>query len=130
MVLRRALVVLALAASAGQAALVGKDHVPRASSGCGKQSPVALGETTVRHLHVAGNKRLYRLRVPASYDSSKPLPLVISHHGWTCSAQEDERDGGLSGPAESEGFVVAYVQVCAYYKRSGASGPVFVLFFG
>jgi hypothetical protein len=28
----------------------------------------------------------------------------------TCSASEDERDGGLSGPAETEGFIVAYVQ--------------------
>ena len=81
MMLRRC-VAIALVASLGSAALVTKDYAATKSKGCGKKSPVKQGETTVRHINVAGLDRLYRLRVPASYDPKTPMPVVISHHGW------------------------------------------------
>ena len=80
-----------------------------ASGGCGSTPPVSTGVTTERTIQVAGLTRSYRLRVPASYDENVPLPLVVSHHGWTCSASEDEHDGGMSLVAEKDGVIVAYL---------------------
>lgn len=82
----------------------------RGSQGCGKSPPVATGRTVVRHVEVEGLRRLYRLHIPASYDASKPTPLILSHGGWTVSAEEDEHDSGLSELAEEAGYVVAYAQ--------------------
>jgi hypothetical protein len=61
------------------------------------------------------------LHVPKSYDSSKPTPLIISHHGWGESADEDEKGGGLSIQSDSHGFIVAYLQGWADNPNKG--GP-------
>eukprot|EP00658_Telonema_sp_P-2_P000971 TRINITY_DN10356_c0_g1_i1.p1 TRINITY_DN10356_c0_g1~~TRINITY_DN10356_c0_g1_i1.p1 ORF type:complete len:353 (+),score=52.34 TRINITY_DN10356_c0_g1_i1:182-1240(+) len=84
--------------------------VPRAGSpGCGLAPPVRTGATTARSMVVDGHNRTYRLRVPSSYQRGVPLPVIVSHHGWTCSATEDEEASGLSVQAEQSGFVVAYL---------------------
>lgn len=48
------------------------------SAGCGK--PAAPGVTNVT-LSVGGRERRYLLSVPAGYDPTKPLPLVVGLHG-------------------------------------------------
>lgn len=80
------------------------------SGGCGKASPVPQGRTATRYIEVDGLRRLYLLRVPRSYDASRPTPLILSHGGWTVTAEEDETDSGLSDLAEEENYIVAYPQ--------------------
>jgi polyhydroxybutyrate depolymerase len=56
----------------------------------------------------SGVERTYLLHVPASYDPSKPTPLVISLHGaglWG-AAQKDM--SGWNAVSDAEGFIVVY----------------------
>lgn len=55
-----------------------------------------------------GMERTYEFYVPASYDGSRPVPLLFSFHGtgWTGKMQRDlDRFTDL---AEKEGFIVVY----------------------
>ncbi|KAH8063728.1 hypothetical protein JL722_2914 [Aureococcus anophagefferens] len=90
------------------------------AQGCGKSPPVATGRTVVRHVEVEGAAPL-PVAHPASYDASKPTPLILSHGGWTVSAEEDEHDSGLSELAEEAGYVVAYAQGWADNPHPAAS---------
>eukprot|EP00941_MAST-03F_sp_MAST-3F-sp1_P002309 g2309.t1 len=80
------------------------------SQGCGSEPPVAIGKTTKQYITVDNIKREYLIHLPASYKKNQPLPLILSHHGWTCSPEEDEKDSGLSIVAEEEGFAVVYMR--------------------
>ena len=56
----------------------------------------------------SGVKREYLLHVPASYDRSKPTPLVISMHGaalWPAAQMETSQWNEV---AERQGFIVVY----------------------
>lgn len=56
----------------------------------------------------SGQTRDYLLHVPASYDGSKPVPLMISLHGaglWG-AAQKDISQ--WNAVADREGFIVVY----------------------
>jgi polyhydroxybutyrate depolymerase len=56
----------------------------------------------------SNQKREYYLHVPASYDRSKPAPLVISLHGggaWPASQMNTSRWNQL---ADTQGFIVVY----------------------
>jgi polyhydroxybutyrate depolymerase len=63
----------------------------------------------VRHeIAVDGSPRSYLLYVPASYDPGKPVPLVISIHGfadWPAHQMEMTRWNDL---ADRDGFLVVY----------------------
>jgi polyhydroxybutyrate depolymerase len=62
--------------------------------------------------------------VPASYDTSQPLPLVISLHGFASKPEGQERTTGWNVLAEQEGFVVASPQGTGFPLRWNAD-PVF-----
>ena len=68
------------------------------------------GATTVQHMRVAGIMRTYRLHLPAHFDSSRRVPLVIILHGHGESAENFERYTGMSDKADTEGFIVVYPQ--------------------
>jgi polyhydroxybutyrate depolymerase len=53
-----------------------------------------------------GLRRTYALHVPASYDGTRPYPLLVAFHGATGSSAFAER-AGLARAAEAKGFVVA-----------------------
>lgn len=46
---------------------------------------------------VAGVSGMYRLRIPASYDKTKPAGIVYAFAGWGNSASSNERYMGLNG---------------------------------
>lgn len=52
--------------------------------------------------------RSYWLYVPASYDSSKPVPAVVMLHGCTQDANDIARGSRLNEHAERQGFLVVY----------------------
>ena len=57
-----------------------------------------------------GRNREYHLHVPASYDGTKPFPLVIVLHGGGGNARQIERFTGFSKLADREGFLAVYPQ--------------------
>ena len=53
-----------------------------------------------------GGARVARLRVPASYDASRPMPLVMLLHGYTSTSRAQDAYFGLSQRAEIDGFLL------------------------
>lgn len=80
---------------------------------------VQKGRTVERSFAFGGRERCYLLRVPASYDGKKPLPLILAFHGGYGTAEGEERLTGLSALGEKKGFIVAYPQGIA---RSWSDG--------
>lgn len=56
----------------------------------------------------SGRKRTYLLYVPATYDSAKPTPLVISLHGAAVWPAQQMNLTGWNRLADAHGFIVAY----------------------
>jgi polyhydroxybutyrate depolymerase len=56
---------------------------------------------------VVGGDRPVTVRVPASYDASRPAPLLILLHGYTGSGDQIDADFGLAEAAQQHGFVYA-----------------------
>ncbi len=74
-------------------------------------SPLSGGQLSRRSsssLISNGVKRTYLLYVPASYEPTKPTPLVISLHGFKDYPTRQMRKSGWNALAEKEGFIVVY----------------------
>lgn len=54
--------------------------------------------------------RTYKLHIPACYDKSKPMPLVIILHGGAASAEQMQKltNNGFNTLSEKEGFIAVY----------------------
>lgn len=66
------------------------------------------GYTTIEH---NGRTREYILHLPASYDSSDPVPMIINFHGYGgCASDHAINVGDLNSLADNENFIVAYPQ--------------------
>ena len=61
-----------------------------------------------RTITVGGRERYYQLHVPASYNKSKPLPLVMNFHGGAGNPMQQRRDTDMDKVADQHGFIVAY----------------------
>lgn len=72
-------------------------------------SPVADGltEESMRH---DGERREYLRYVPAGYDGSAALPVVINLHGFGGTAQDQLRTSDMRALADSESFFLIYPQ--------------------
>lgn len=70
------------------------DRPPR--TGCGSASPVEPGVTTSRTVLSGGRTREYLVHVPEDYHPDRPLPVVLSFHGHTRSAEYQEALTGFS----------------------------------
>ncbi|KAF0178631.1 MAG: polyhydroxybutyrate depolymerase [Nitrospirae bacterium] len=55
-----------------------------------------------------GNSRKYLLHIPASYNASRPTPLVLFLHGGGGHMEQAAADYGWREKADREGFVVAF----------------------
>jgi polyhydroxybutyrate depolymerase len=60
------------------------------------------------YLQVGNLKRAYDLHVPSSYNSQKPIPLVLAFHGVGADGKGMAKMTGLSQLAEQSGFIVVY----------------------
>ncbi|MEC7985065.1 MAG: PHB depolymerase family esterase [Myxococcota bacterium] len=71
--------------------------------------------------------REYVLHVPASYDGTTPIPLMINFHGFGgCASQYADNVGdfyGLNALADSENFIVAYPQGVTRAKGAAEWDP-------
>lgn len=59
-------------------------------------------------LNFDGMDRTYILHVPASYDGSQAVPLVLDFHGGGGNANTQMRTSNFSALADEKGFIVAY----------------------
>jgi polyhydroxybutyrate depolymerase len=72
-------------------------------------APLQAGDYT-QTLTVGADTRSYLLHVPANYDGSTPLPLVLIFHGGGGTAQAMVHSTQMSAKADLENFIVAYTQ--------------------
>ena len=84
------------------------DAASDVTSSCGL-SQVPPGTSTFE-VSSSGEQRTARLIVPASYDASKHVPLVIVMHGYTQTAEAIENISEMTPLAEQHGFVLVYPQ--------------------
>jgi polyhydroxybutyrate depolymerase len=66
--------------------------------------PVTAGATPAK----ATADRPYGLKVPAGYDGSRPVPLVVLLHGYTSNGATQAGYFGLPAEADKAGFLLAY----------------------
>ena len=59
----------------------------------------------VHEMEYDGLTRSYRLHLPADYDGSTPLPLILGLHGGTGTARHFERTSGLADLVDEFGFI-------------------------
>lgn len=76
-------------------------------SACGSSSTLKPGETTVS-ISAGGTARSYILHVPASYDGSSAVPLVLDFHPILSNAAFERANSGYAALSDKEGFIVAY----------------------
>jgi polyhydroxybutyrate depolymerase len=67
-----------------------------------------------------GVERSYNLRLPAGYDGTTQLPLVLNFHGYTSSGQEQAIFSNMGPTADAHGFAVAYPEGIANSWNGGA----------
>jgi hypothetical protein len=68
------------------------------------------GDTTGLTIQFQNLTRSYNVHVPASYDSSVPVPLVLDFHAYSSTPAFQESVSGFNTLAESVGFIVVYPQ--------------------
>ena len=61
-----------------------------------------------RELKAGGRSRFYELHVPSSYDSSKPVPVVLVFHGGGGDPGTIRYESGMDRTSDREGFIVVY----------------------
>jgi len=96
-------------------------HAAGKSSGCGKSSPYTPGKTVTAKGTYAGVSLTYRVYVPKSYNQNTPLPVILQHPGWGMSASSEESGAGITGYADSLGFISVTPQGANDNTHSG--GP-------
>jgi polyhydroxybutyrate depolymerase len=75
--------------------------------GCPTPGGFPAGERTLTLQH-DGVTREYIVHVPASYDGSRPVPLVFDIHGLTSNAGQQAALTGWGAKADREGFIVVW----------------------
>ncbi len=67
--------------------------------------PIRPGESTLESITLPdGEKANYRLRVPAGYDGTKPLPMVLMFHGYGRNRGQGDTEKGAEGMEEVSGL--------------------------
>ncbi|KAF5348364.1 hypothetical protein D9758_010903 [Tetrapyrgos nigripes] len=82
-------------------------------SGCGKQPPSGVspgGASSNRTLTSGDQKRSYLIHLPQNYDSNKPTPLILSFHGRTQTAKQQEDGSQFSNPSFNPDGIAVYPQ--------------------
>lgn len=89
------------------------------------------GKTSRETVTIDGKKRVYFLHLSARYDAKKPVPLMLFFNGWgdvpgqgntKPGAEGTEQFTGMSEKADSENFVVGYMDGYERKARSWNNG--------
>ncbi len=71
-------------------------------------------------LEWAGFERTYHVHVPASYDGTKPVPLVVGLHYGLGNAKIFQELSGFDAVSDREGFIIVYPE--GYKTAWGGTG--------
>jgi len=79
-------------------------------SPCGQMSPYN-GTVKLSVNRPEGTREFY-VHVPAGYNNTEPIPLIMAYHGWLnhCENLANCKDGtcGLAAAADAQGFILVY----------------------
>jgi polyhydroxybutyrate depolymerase len=96
------------------------------SPACGGLRLGALSPgTSARKLLSGGRERCYLLYLPAGLDSTRPVPVVVSLHGFASNAMSQELLAQWNGIADEEGFAVVYPEGTSFPLRWNSGGALF-----
>lgn len=82
------------------------DLPPHRSDGCENGLAQVIGESTAETITSSGIERTYHRLVPAGYDATTPLPLVLDLHGYMEGADVHRAHTALETFAGKKSFVV------------------------
>lgn len=85
------------------------DDYIAAKASAGPERYQASADLVERILSVE-RERSFRVHIPPSYQSDRPMPLVLSFHGGLGTAAGQESTSGMSPLADQAGFIVVYPQ--------------------
>ena len=85
----------------------------------------AAQQTEVRTLEFAGQQRTYRVHIPAAYDGSRAVPLVLGFHGGGGTSENAERTLGFDPLSDRHGFIAVYPQGLESHWNDGRVGARF-----
>lgn len=72
-------------------------------------SCVCLGQQTISDtISSGGQQRNFIVYVPASYNASSPVPLLLNFHGYTSNAQQQMWYGDFRAIADTAGFIIVH----------------------
>jgi poly(3-hydroxybutyrate) depolymerase len=96
--------------------------------GCGKALPEGIrpGESSNLTLESSGGgpqPRKYRLHLPADYDGTKKLPLILSFHGRTQDAEYQEELSQFSNASYGFDGISVYPQGVPLINKNGKEIP-------
>ncbi len=97
-----------------------------AGSGEDAGSPVACPSSALgsgdeqASLEHDGLSSSVNVHVPAAYDNTRPIPLVLNFHGATMTAALQQRTTGMDAKADEAGFVVVYPEGADRSWNAGA----------
>lgn len=106
------------------AAFFGQRAAAQPGDGCTAPPPTDTAVTITVPIAHDGEGRSYRLYIPAGYDASAPVALVLSFHGFASNAAQQETFSAWNAVADEGGFLVAYPQGLGFPARWNA-GPLF-----
>lgn len=83
------------------------------TAGCGtdlSKGFKAGGNTKTIDIHSSGDKRSYNIYIPENYNISIPAPLILSYHGGSQDAEEQEELSQLSNSDFNTDAIAVYPQ--------------------
>jgi len=79
-------------------------------------SPVLAAGDTTQTVDVGATSRSYVLHVPANYDGTKPVPLVLDFHAITGTGARERANSPYPAQTDPDGVIMAF--------PNGLSGPL------
>lgn len=83
------------------------------SSGCGKPLPSTVvpgANSTAGTVTSGGRERDYRIHIPKTYQKHIPVPVILSYHGRTEDAEDQEQLSQFSNPTYNPTAIAVYPQ--------------------
>ena len=71
-------------------------------------SVVLFAQLSNESINIEGLNRTYLLYLPSDFNINEPLPLVLSFHGGTGSANDQLAIADMRDLADSENFILVY----------------------
>ncbi len=79
-----------------------------------------LSHNYTRVIKVGTMDRRYLVHVPASYNTSRPMPLVLNFHGGGGAPESQKAISGMDKHSDKEGYIAVYPEGTGQGPRLGA----------